>query len=411
MATDLLDMPIEDVDVSDPELFSQDVASPVFARLRREAPVHYCKDSAYGPYWSLTKYDDIIKCDTNHKVFSSQGSIILDEVFLEGGVGDDVVPIAGFIATDPPYHDEQRRAVTPVVSPANLARFEKVIRDKAGSILDSLSDGEEFDWVETVSIDLTNYMLATMLDFPFEERHRLTRWSDFMAGTPGDGLVTSWDEKNAVLRECAEWITALRNERATQEPKLDLISIMAHAPAVQNCSPEQFIGTVILLIVGGNDTTRNTISGSVIGLNNSPDEFRKLVASPDLVTSFVPEAVRWQTPLIHQARRALDDAEIGGKQIRKGDKVVMWYYSGNRDEDVIPDGEKLIVDRPNPRQHLSFGFGLHRCMGNRLAELQLRVLWEEVLKRAKWIEQTGPAVRQKSNFNRSISSLPVRIHR
>ncbi|MGE4432321.1 MAG: cytochrome P450 [Sphingobium sp.] len=321
------------------------------------------------------------------------------------------MPINGFIATDPPYHDEQRKAVTPVVSPANLARFEAVIREKAGEILDALPENEDFDWVEKVSIDLTNYMLATLLDFPFEERHRLTRWSDFMTGSPGDGLVESWDQKNEVIRECAEWMLALREERTKAEPRTDLISILAHSPTMQGISAEQFLGNVILLIVGGNDTTRNTMSGSIIGLNESPDEFRKLLADPGLIHSFVPEAVRWQTPILHQARRALVDTEIGGKMIREGEKVVMWYYSGNRDENVISDADRLIVDRPNPRQHLSFGFGIHRCMGNRLAELQLRVLWEELTQRLAWVETTGPAQRVASNFNRSISSLPVRIRR
>jgi cytochrome P450 len=170
------------------------------------------------------------------------------------------------------------------------------------------------------------------------------------------------------------------------------------------------MGTLMLLIVGGNDTTRNSISGGLLALNQNPDQYRKLRDDPALVTSMVPEIIRWQTPVIHMRRTALQDTGIAGKTIRKGDKVAMWYLSGNRDEDAIEQADDFIIDRARPRQHLSFGFGIHRCVGNRLAEMQLTILWEEILKRnLPMIEVAGSPGRGYSNVLRSITSLPVRI--
>jgi cytochrome P450 len=173
--------------------------------------------------------------------------------------------------------------------------------------------------------------------------------------------------------------------------------------------PMEFLGNILLLIVGGNDTTRNSISGGLLALTRFPDEYAKLRADPALVTSMVPEIIRWQTPVAHMRRTALADTEFGGKRIAKGEKVVMWYVSGNRDETAIGNPEAFIIDRPRPRQHLSFGFGIHRCVGNRLAEMQLRIVWEEILKRFPVIELVEAPTRLKSCFLRAYRSMPVRI--
>jgi cytochrome P450 len=316
-----------------------------------------------------------------------------------------------FIAMDPPKHDVQRKAVTPVVAPDNLARLEPVIRERAGLILDSLPVGEEFDWVDKVSIELTTMTLATLFDFPFEQRRKLTRWSDVITAVPGHGIVDTMEQKMTEIRECFDCFTELWNQRVNAEPAGDLISMLAHAPATRNMEPREYHGNVVLLIVGGNDTTRNTISGSVLALNQNPDQYRKLRENPSLIPGMVSETIRWQTPLAHMRRTALSDIDFRGKTIRKGEKVVMWYVSGNRDEEVIEQPDSYLIDRARPRQHISFGFGIHRCVGNRLAELQLQIIWEETLKRFPEIEVVGPPKRTYSTFVKGYERLPVVIPR
>ncbi len=399
------DIPLDKINVSQPELFRTNAFWPYFERLRREDPVHYCAESDYGPYWSVTKYNDIMAVDTNHQVFSSEAT--LGGITIRNQQADFMLPM--FIAMDPPKHDRQRKVVSPIVAPENLERLEGTIRARAARMLDELPRGETFDWVDRVSIELTTQMLATLFDFPFEDRRKLTRWSDVATAVPGHGIVESEQQRRTELMECAEYFTRLWNERVNSEPKGDLISMMAHSDVTRNMEPREYLGNVILLIVGGNDTTRNSITGGVVALNENPDQYQKLRDNPGLIPNMVPEIIRWQTPLAHMRRTALADAELGGKQIKKGDKVVMWYVSGNRDETVIDNPDAFIIDRARPRQHLSFGFGIHRCVGNRLAEMQLRIVWEEILKRFQKIEVMGEPERIYSNFVKGYATLPVRI--
>lgn len=411
-ADDPYAIPLDQIDVSRPELHERDTIGAFFARLRAEDPVHYCADSAYGPFWSVTKYHDIVSVDTNHKVFSSEaglGGIIIDDN-IQKGDGDAGVDLPNFIAMDPPRHDEQRKTVSPIVAPGNLAKLEDTIRQRAARILDGLPVGEEFNWVKHVSIELTTQMLATLLDFPFEDRHKLTRWSDITVAEPGDGIIESWEQRKSELMECAAYFQNLWNERVNSEPAPDLISMLAHSPATRHMTPEEYLGNVLLLVVGGNDTTRNSMSGGVLALNLFPGEYAKLTGNPDLIPNMVSEIIRWQTPLAHMRRTAIADAELGGKTIRAGDKVVMWYLSGNRDGEVIDRPDEFVIDRARARQHLSFGFGVHRCVGNRLAEMQLRILWEEILARFTHVEVVGDPVRIRSNFIHGYASLPVRLH-
>ena len=319
-----------------------------------------------------------------------------------------------FIAMDAPKHDEQRKAVTGVVAPRNLATLEPLIRERVIEILDGLPIGETFDWVDKVSIELTTRMLATLFDFPFESRSKLTYWSDMATASPeiaGDDSVST-EERSAALMECLEEFTVLWNERVNKDPegRLDFISMLAHSPATRNMTPMEYLGNLVLLIVGGNDTTRNSLSGGVMFLNDNPAEYDKLRADLSLIPNMVSEIIRYQTPLMHMRRLALEDTVLGGQQIKKGDKVVMWYASGNRDETKIDRPDEFLIDRANARNHLSFGFGIHRCMGNRLAEMQLRIVWEEIMKRFRYIEVVGEPTRLKSNFVRGIVDLPVKLH-
>lgn len=400
-------VPLEDLDPSDPRIYYEDVWQPYFERLRREAPVHRVKDSPYGPYWAVSKYKDIVQVEVNHKVFSSS-----DEV---GGIMINDAPKGmertSFIRMDPPEHDEQRREVSSTVNPVTLAKMEDLIRSRTNMVLDKLPRNETFNWVEHVSIELTSMMLATLFDYPIEDKARLIRWSDtFICDINApDAPVKSEQERFAKQMEFAEYMNGFWKERAKKPKSFDVISILAHGDATKNMTLREKMGVLILFLVGGNDTTRNSMTGGMWGLSQFPDQFRKLRETPDMVTSMIPEIVRWQTPVIHMRRTAMQDAEIGGKAIKAGDKVVIWYISGNRDEEQIENPNQFIIDRRRPREHMSFGFGIHRCLGNRLAEMQLKILWEEVLRRDLKIEVLDKPVYAYSNFLHAIRNLPVRI--
>jgi cytochrome P450 len=396
-------MPLDEINVSDPKLYQQDVWQPYFRRLRREAPVHYCKESPLGPFWSVSKHKDIIALEVNHRTFSS-----LDGITLRDRPGDLELPM--FIAMDPPRHEAQRKVVQPIVAPDNLANFEGLIRSRVRAVLDALPRGETFNWVDKVSIELTAQMLATLFDFPFEDRRKLSYWSDVSTAVPYEGgLVESEEQREEVFSECLGYFMRLWNERVNAEPRPDLISMLAHGEATRTMGAREYLGNIVLLIVGGNDTTRNSMTGGLLFLSQNPDELRKLRARPELIDSMAPEIIRYQTPLAYMRRTALADVEFGGQLIRKGDKVAMWYISGNRDEEAIEDPDRFIIDRPRPRQHLSFGFGIHRCVGKTLAEMQLKILWEEILDRLPAIEVVGEPKRVFSSFVHGITELPVRI--
>lgn len=409
---DVSTLALEDIDVSNPFLYRQGKWQSYFKRLRDEAPVHYQAKSPFGPFWSITRFEDIMFVDKNHALFSAEPIISI-------GPTPEGLEIETFIAMDPPKHDVQRAAVQGVVAPQNLKEMESLIRSRSADVLDNLPIDEPFDWVSMVSIELTSRMLATLFDFPFEKRHKLAYWSDIGAGSPETfGGTTEMDEAFASAAEAAKEMAKLWRDKkaridAGEQPGFDLISLMLGNDDTRDMMnrPMELMGNLVLLIIGGNDTTRNSMTGGVLALNEFPQEFDKLRANPKLIPSMVSEIIRWQTPLAYMRRIAKQDVELNGQTIKKGDKVVMWYASGNRDERKIDNPDQFIIDRKNVRNHLAFGFGVHRCMGNRLAEMQLRILWEEILQRFDNIEVLSEPKRVQSNFVRGYTEMMVKLTR
>ncbi|MDC0559311.1 cytochrome P450 [bacterium] len=404
------DLPLADIMPISPRLFRENRWQEYFERLRAEDPVHFNETDMAGRFWSLTRYDDIKRVDTDWQHFTSSKGITLGFP-VDAELPEGMLELSTFIAQDPPIHDVQRKTVAGAAAPGNLANMEALIRQRTGQVLDQLPENETFDWVDTVSIELTTMMLATLFDFPFEDRRKLTRWSDvtFAVPQPG-GIVESIEQRRDELLECLAYFNQLREQRKGI-PGNDLVSMLANGDDTKDMPPMEYLGNLLLLIVGGNDTTRNTMSGSVYGLNKFPEQFAKLVKNPGLIPQMVAEIIRWQTPLAYMRRTANQDCEIRGKQIKQGDQLLMWYVSGNRDQDVFDNADQIDIERHNARQHLSFGFGIHRCMGNRLAELQLKILWEEILQRFQTIEVQAEPERTLSSFVKGYTHLPVQITR
>ncbi len=402
-------MPLEELDPSDGRLFEHQKHWAYFERLRKEDPVHASENEDFGKFWNITKFKDILAVDTNHQLFSSEPAIVIADP-----KEDFTLPM--FIAMDPPKHDVQRKIVSPVVAPQNLAVLEGEIRGRVKNILDDLPVGEPFNWVDKVSIELTTQMLATLFDFPFEDRRKLTFWSDTATTTDKEGSnnYMSEDERRQHLWECYDYFVNLWKERQGKADtgRMDFVSLLANNPETGEMvnDPLEYMGNLILLIVGGNDTTRNSISGGVLALNENPAEYDKLRKNPDVIPNMVSEIIRWQTPLAHMRRIAKEDTVLGGKEIKKGEKVVMWYVSGNRDETEIHRANEFLIDREKARHHISFGFGIHRCMGNRVAEMQLKILWEEIMQRYDFVEVVGKPERLQSNFVMGFLDLPVVLH-
>ena len=406
-------IPLHELDPAHPSLFEHDAFWPYFERLRTEDPVHYTADSMTGPYWSITRFDDIMSVDTNHQQFSSDiknGGVRIGGRPIETNEQQGMFYLPMFIMQDPPLHDEQRAVVSPSFTPKRLQEMERLVRERAASILDNLPRNEDFNWVQDVSVELTGQMLATLFDVPQKDRHKLIHWSDTVERLGDPDYFETPEEGVQELWKCFEYFDAVWKERKSRTTLgVDLISMLVNGESTKNMPPNEFLGNMLLLIVGGNDTTRNSITGGVLALNQNPDQYDKLHHNPELIPKMVPEIIRWQSPVAHMCRTAMEDVQIGDKLIKKNDKVVMWYISGNRDETAIEKANRFIIDRKAPRHHLSFGYGIHRCVGNRLGEMQLNVLWQEITKRFEKIEVVGEPKYLRSNFIHGIVDLPVRI--
>ncbi len=397
---------VDPLDVTRPELYRDDSWHEPFARLRAEAPVYRCENSAFGPYWSISTYKPIVEVESLPELYSSQaGGITVADLMPE----DIKMPM--FIAMDRPKHTGQRRTVAPAFTPSEMQRMRGDIQRRTAELLDALPVGETFDWVDAVSIELTTQMLALLFDFPWEERRKLTHWSDWAGDIEIAKDPVKKEERRAILFECASQFGALWNSKVGKDPTPDLISMMIHSDAMAQMDQMEFLGNLILLIVGGNDTTRNSMSAYAWALHQFPDERAKLEADPTLIPNATQEIIRWQTPLAHMRRTATRDTELMGQKIAEGDKLVLWYLSANRDASVFDDPDAIRVDRDNARRHLAFGHGIHRCVGARLAELQIGVLMEEMAKRRLRANVVGEPERVAACFVHGYKKLPVELSR
>ncbi|WP_066548015.1 MULTISPECIES: cytochrome P450 [unclassified Sphingomonas] len=393
-------------DVTRPELYRDDTWHAPFRKLRADAPVHYCASSDFGPYWSVSNYKYIVEVESLPDLYSSEVAGITVADLQEGDVR---MPM--FIAMDRPKHTGQRRTVAPAFTPSEMIRLNPNVRQRTAEILDALPVGETFDWVDNVSIELTTQMLAILFDFPWEDRRKLTFWSDWAGDIEIVKDAEKRQERLKHLYECAAYFGQLWQSKIGKDPTPDLISMMLHSDAMAEMEPNEFLGNLILLIVGGNDTTRNSMTAFAYGLDQFPDERAKLEADPALIPNAVQEIIRWQTPLSHMRRTATQDTVLAGQQIKAGDKIALWYVSANRDESVFEDADSIRVDRPNARRHLAFGHGIHRCVGARLAELQIGILMEEMAKRRLRVNVVGAPERIGACFVHGYRKLPVELSR
>jgi cytochrome P450 len=399
-ATDLAQL-----DVSRVERFAANSHWPLFARLRREDPVHYCPESAYGPYWSITRLSDIVAIEKEYTVFSSKGNIIIGDVPPE-------YDEPAFATFDPPDHTRDRSAVVHAVSPARLVQIEPEIRAAITALLDGLPRGETFDWARCVSEQITLYMVAALFDWPREDKARLPYWCEVMTATPGpDSVVASFAERAAVLATFSDELMRAWRERARSGQGEDVLSLLTRSPEATAMAddPRRVVG-IVALIAGANEAARGALSGGVLAFHEFPAQWPRLRADPSLLGDAVAEIVRWQSPILHMRRTATEDVEVQGKLIGKDSRVVLWYCSANRDDAVFHDADAFVIGRPHVRRHAGYGFGIHRCFGRYVAELELRILWEEVVKRFSRIEVVAPPKRLVSNFAGGFESLMVRVH-
>ncbi len=398
-------------DVSDPQIFANEDCHAIFREMRAQAPVNKVTGTPHGDYWNITTLKAIQHVEALPKIFTSDyrigGMVIQDPTEQAKAEGRG----ASFIAMDPPEHTKRRRTVAPAFTPAEMVRLSGLVRERTVALLESLPIGEEFDWATKVSVQLTTGMLATIFDFPWERRDVLPFWSDWMSDLQLGATPDLERIRREVMIEMATCFHKLWDQRLNAPPAPDLLSRMIHSEEMPEMDAMEFMANMSLLIVGGNDTTRNTMSGIVEALDRYPEERAKLEADPSLVPNAVQECIRYVTPVAHMRRTAMEDYELEGQLIRKGEKVILWYKSGNRDESAFDEPDRLIVDRENARRHVAFGYGVHRCVGARLAELQLRILIEEMIARGIRPRVTGHVERLSNVFINGFSKVEVTLDR
>ena len=406
MATQTAARALNPVDVSANALYVDDTWRAPFAQLRAEAPVSWRADSPFGGYWSVTTHALVQAVEVNPEVYSSRWD--LGNITIADAVGGSEFP--NFIAQDAPIHTAQRKVIAPAFSPSQIVKLEAQVRARTAELFAELPRGETFDWVDRVALPLTMGMLCILFDFPMAEWRDLKRWSDYASNVSAENLNEEY--RAEFLAQMGQMLARFDREleaRRGLPPSDDLLSRMVHSEAMGNMDVMERIANIALLIVAGNDTTRNSMSALVEAFDRYPGELERLRADPALIPNAAQEIIRWQSPVTHMRRTALTATELGGQPIAAGDKVVLWYISANRDEAVFEDAERFDVSRANARRHLGFGHGVHRCVGARLAEVQLAAVIEQIAGLHAAVVPQGPPSRLASPFLHGFTAMPVQI--
>ncbi len=395
------------------ETFQNGQPNDIFTRLRKEAPVYWHEE--YLPFengfWALTKYEDIVRVSKDPKTFSSAKPGIL-MTYGDPEQGDPVATaalISNMIAMDPPQHQVYRKMVTPQFGPKSVREVEKGLRERIREILDRVSNKKEFDFVTEISEKIPLWVLCEMMGIEQSERQKVreivNNLTDASSNQDPENALQIWVSYMELFKMGREMI-----EERRKNPTDDLMSVVANTKVEgEGLPPELLDGFMLLMVIAGNETTRNTITGGLIALHENPQEKQKLIKDPTLISNAADEMLRWVSSVIYMRRTATCDTEIRGQPIKEGDKVVMWYGSANRDEEVFQDAHLFKVDREDAKKHIAFGAGQHLCLGNRLGQLQIRVLYEELLSRFPNIQVISKPTRIPSNFLNGISHLKVRI--
>lgn len=395
----------EEVLLDNPDTFLRSDLFSLLKDLREESPVCWQPEREYadgtrGPgFWAIMRYDDLIRVNRDPETFSNGPTTSIRDMSDE-----EAQQVHNMIQMDPPEHTRFRGMVNKGFTPRRVRKLEETIRERAAKIIESVRDKGGCDFVTDIAAELPLQVIADLLGVPQEERLKLFEWTNRLLGSEDPEYAVEQEEVMSAAVEMAKYASALAEERR-QDPRDDLVSILVNSDPP--LTAEEFNPFFLLLAVAGNETTRNAITHGMAALSDHPEQRRRLELHPELMPSAVEEMVRWATPVIHFRRTARRDTEIRGQRIRAGEKVVLFFLSANRDEEEFVEPEKFDMER-SPNRHVGFGGGgPHFCLGAHLARLEIRVMFEELLKRLPDIEVVGTPERLRSGFIHGIKHMEV----
>jgi cholest-4-en-3-one 26-monooxygenase len=398
-------MQLSDIDLAHPDNYHSGPPHHMFEVLRREAPVFWHPDAETPGFWALTCHAEVAHASRNPQIYSAQQRT----VFMFESNEEDLTNLQMMLVTrDPPNHTKLRRLVSLGFTPRRIAMLEEKVRLRAGEIIDRVAARGECDFVTDLAADLPLQVIAELVGVPMEDRGKVFEWSNKLIGFDDPEYSGDREQQKQSAMDVYLYANQLAEKRR-EEPKDDLTSIIMNGEVdCERLTEMEYDLFFLLLIVAGNETTRNAISGGMLALIQHPEQRARLIANPALMTSATEEILRWVTPVNCFRRTAMQDTEIGGQAVREGDQVVMFYPTANRDERVFANPGQFDVAR-TPNDHLAFGMGTHFCLGNALARLEIKIMFEELLRRLPDIELAGPVERLRSSFINGIKRMPVRF--